>query len=303
MDLTFNTASRCLQRLALPRFPQAHDRLVALARVGNIVDAFKNCFPEKWKDVGSLGLFDMDGGRLLEIQLAAIAAVGEIFPVQEDYMDMLVHDDEPLQIHAESCGYAWDDEWLNEVLLDPSNLQPADSLAMFFKVLWIASTQFGRESGLEAWERAQAHFGWPCELPQVWAGKNKLEFDWPLFCELLAAEGMERFARAFDVALCDTDNLFLDASPEEYGYNLVEIPDFTTNNILELKKLWGEAEEWLKDYNACNELAQANPSIYTRLAEIWRQACKSEATDPSPKTLVEVFSGENHDSTTDPTLP
>jgi len=287
MDITFSTASRCLQRLAVPRFPQAHDRLVALVRAGNIVDAFKSCFPEKWKEVGSLGLHDMDGERLLEMQLAAISAVGQLFPVQEDYMDMLVHDDEPLQIHTESCGFAWDDEWLNEVLLDPSQLQPDSALAMFFKVLWIASTQFGRESGLEAWERAQAHFGWPCKLPRLWAGKHKLEFDWPSFCALLEAEGLAQFIRAADVALCDTDNLFLDASPEDYGYNLVEIPDFTTNNILELKKLWAEAKVWLDDYKACNELALADPSIYARLAEIWGQACKPKAAPA--KTLMEVF--------------
>lgn len=301
MDITFNTASRCLQRLAVPRFPQAHDRLVALARAGSIVDAFRNCFPEKWKDFGSLGLLDMDSGRLLETQLAAIAAVGDLFPVQEDYMDMLVHDEEPLQIHPESCGYAWDDEWLNEVLLEPSNLQSDSALALFFKVLWIASTQFGRESAQEAWERAQERFGYPCELPRLWAGKHKLEFDWQAFCELLQSAGLAQFARAAEVALCDTGNIFLDASPEEYGYNMVEIPDFTTNNILELKKVWAEAEGWLADYKTCNEMAQADPSIYTRLAEIWGQACKSA---PSPKTLVEVFSGETDESTpTNPTLP
>ncbi len=288
MDITFNTASRFIQRLALPRFPQAHDRLVALVRTGNIVDAFKSCFPEKWKEVGSLGLHDMDGERLLEMQLAAISALGELFPVQEDYMDMLVHDDEPLQIHTESCGFAWDDEWLNEVLLDPSQLQPDSALAMFFKVLWIASTQFGRESGLEAWERAQAHFGWPCKLPKLWKGREKLEFNWQVFCELLETEGLGRFVRAADVALCDTENLFLDASPEDYGYNLVEIPDFTTENIRELKKLWAEGEGWLADYKTCNDLALADPGIYARLAEIWGLACKPK--EAPAKTLMEVFS-------------
>jgi hypothetical protein len=290
MDITFNTVSRCLQRLTLPRFPQAHDRLVALVRAGGIVEAFKNCFPEKWTDVGPLGLLDMNSGRLLEMQLAAISAVGELFPVQEDYMDMLVQDDEPLQIHPESCGFAWDDEWLNEVLLDPSNLQTDSALALFFKVLWLASTQFGCESGLEAWERAREHFGYPCNLPRLWAGRQKLEFDWPAFCALLEVQGLGRFIRAANVALCDTGNLFLDTSPEEYGYNLVEVPDFTTNNILELKRIWAEAEGWLADYKACNELAQADPAIYTRLAAIWGQACKPK-TAPA-KTLMEVFSQE-----------
>jgi hypothetical protein len=277
MDITFNTASRFIQRLVLPSFPQAHDRLVALVRAGNIVDAFKTCFPQKWKVVGSLGLHDMDGERLLEMQLAAISAVSELFPVQEDYMDMLAHDDEPLQIHTESCGFAWDGEWFNEVLLDPSQLQPDSALGMFFKVLWGASTQFGRESGLETWERAQAHFGYPCELPRLWAGRQKLEFNWLAFCKLLEAEGLGRFIRAANVALCNTGNLFLDTSPEEYGYNMVEIPDFTTNNILELKRLWAEAEGWLADYKACNELAQADPALYSRLAGIWGHACQPKS--------------------------
>ncbi len=303
MELTFNTASRCLQRLALPHFPLAHDRLAALVRAGNLVDAFKNCFPEKWKEVGSLGLHDLDGERLLELQKSAISALGDLFPVQEDYMDMLIQEHEGLQIHPETCGFAWDDEWFNEILQDPSELPTDSALAMFFKVLWVAATQLGREFGLEVWERAQEHFGYPCALPQFGENVRARDFDWDRFYDLLEAHDLGQFRRAVDVALCDTGNLFLDTSPDSYSYGMQETPDFTTNNILELKKIWAEAEGWLANYNACNELACADPAYFTRLAEIWEQACASKALPAPPKTLIEVFSGDDHESTIPSILP
>ena len=302
MEVTFNTASRFLERLAVPSFPKAHDQLSALVRLGNLVDAFKTCFPEKWPDVGRLGLHELNGDQLLALQQAAISAVAALFPIQEDYMEMLVQDDEPLHIHPEACGFAWDDEWLSEVFQDPSQLLPESDLAMFFKVLWIATTQFGHEAGQQLWETMQGYFGYPCELPQMNENLRARDFQWEDFYRLLESEGLGQFRRALDVALCDTDNLFLDTTPEDYGYGIMQIPDFTAENILELKKIWVEAEEWLADYEACRALVQADPSIYTRLANIWERTCEAKASPAPAKTLVEVFNGDAHEPN-NPTLP
>lgn len=301
MEVTFNTASRFLERLAVPSFPKAHDRLSALVRVGNLVEAFKTCFPEKWPEVGRLGLHELNGDQLLALQQAAISAVAALFPVQEDYMEMLVQDDEPLQIHPEACGFAWDDEWLSEVFQDPAQLLPESDLAMFFKVLWIATTQFSAEGGQQVWEMMRAHFGYPCDLPSLDQNLRAWDFQWEEFYRLLESEGLGQFRRALDVALCDTDNLFLDTTPEDYGYGNLQIPDFTAENILELKKIWVEAEEWLADYEVCRALVQADPSIYARLANIWERTCKAKAALAPARTLVEVFSGDAHEPN-NPTL-
>ena len=61
MDATFDTASRFLQRLALPSYPKIHDRLVGLVRVGQILDAFNQCFPAKLLNPGALTLLDQVG--------------------------------------------------------------------------------------------------------------------------------------------------------------------------------------------------------------------------------------------------
>ena len=291
MEISFNAASRFLQRLAVPSFPEAYERLVALARVGNLVEAFKQCFPEKWPEVGRLDLHEMDGDRLLTLQQTAISAVAALFPIQEDYMDTLVQENEPLQIHPDSCGFAWDDEWLDEVLQDPSQLPPGSDLAMFFKMLWIITTQFGAEDGRQVWEKMQEHFAYPCDLPKIAENVRARDFDWDVYYDLLESEALGQFRRAIDVALCDTGNLFLDTTPEDYGYGNLQIPEFTADNILELKQVWAEAEGWLADYEACCALVQADPEIYPRLARLWEQACRMVGPKPA-KTLMEVF-GEN----------
>lgn len=302
MEAAFTTASRFLQRLAIPAFPQAHDRLVALLRTANLLDAFQTCFPDKRPEVSRLGLHDMDEGQLLVLQQNAISAVGALFPIQEDYMDMLAQDDGTLQIHPESCGFAWDDEWMCQVLQDPTELTPDSDLAMFFKLLWIITTQFDEEDGRQVWERMQAHFGYPCDYPEIDGKVRSWDFRWEAFHDLLESEGLGMFWRAINVALCDTHNLFLDTTPDDYGYGNTEIPDFTTANILELKKIWAEAEGWLADYEACRALVQQEPEIYTRLACLWGQVCRLK-TEPQPaKTLTEVFSGDA-DEPPDPTIP
>ena len=287
METTFNTANRFLQRLAIPSFSRAHDQLVALLRAANLVDAFQSCFPEKWPEVGSLGLHDLDDDQLLTLQQTAISAVGTLFPIQEDYMDMLVQEDELLQIYPESCGFAWDDEWMCQVIQDPSELQPGSDLAMFFKLLWIVTTQFGEEDGRQVWQSMQAHFGYPCGYPDTDGDVPSKDFRWEVFHDLLEAEGLGLFWRAINVALCDTGNLFLDTTPDDYGYGNTQIPDFTAENILELKNIWAEAEQWLANYEACRALVQADPGIYTSLVDIWKRACVTRS-EPA-RTLLEVF--------------
>lgn len=301
MDVTFNTASRFLQRLAVPAFPDAHDQLLALAQAGNIVDAFKTCFPEKWPKVGRLGLHDLDGEQMYLLQQTAVSAVAALFPVQEDYMDELIQEKEPLQIHPENCGFAWDDEWLGEVFQDPTQLSPDSDLAMFFKTLWIANSQFDEEEGQHIWGRMQAHFGYPCPFPKLGETARAREFQWDKFFSLVEAEGLGQFKRAVDVALCDTDNLFLDTSPEDYGYGVMQIPDFNAENIQLLKTEWADAEKWLADYETCRELVKNDPAIYNRLANLWERACKDKSKPMPAKTLVEVFSGGTDES--NPTLP
>lgn len=209
-------------------------------------------------------------------------------------MDMLIHDNEPLVLHPDSCGFAWDDEWLNEIFQDPSQLLPDSDLAMFFKLLWILTTQFGEEDGQETWERMREHFGYPCDFPHVGEHVHARTFGWDRFFDLLDAHGLGDFRRAIDVALCDTGNVFLDASPDEYGYGVVDIPDFTAANIRELQRLWVEAESWLADYEACRERVQSDPSLYTQLAGLWEQACQMKPN--SPKTLMEIFTQETQPS-------
>jgi hypothetical protein len=292
MDITFDTASRFLLRLAVPSYPEIHERLVGLVRVGQILDAFKHCFPGKLPNPSPLTLLDLDGGRLLEIQQAAISAVAALFPVMEDYMDSLVQEDEPLRIHPDSCGFAWDDEYLTEIFENPTDLAPDTDLAMFFKTLWIASTQFGAEEGRRLWNTMQKRFGYPCKLPKVPADLMARNFNWEKVYALLEKDGLGEFKRVIDLALCDTDNLFLDVNSEEYGYGTVEIPDFTAENILELSAVWAEAQEWLADYEHCRQLVLADPQIYARLAKIWEQACKTTPKAKSPKTLIEIFEAE-----------
>lgn len=294
MDINFLTASRFLQRLAVPSFPQAYGRLVELVRVWNMVDAFKTCFPEKWpQQLDSLRLRDLDAERLLILHQAAIPALNGLFPVREDYMDEIVNEDEhePLQIYPELCGYAWDDEWMSQILEDPSELSPDCALALFFKLLWLITNYFDEEEGRQVWEKGRAHFGYPCDMPGVAKIRNR-DFQWERLHELLEAEGLGQFWRASQVALCDTDNLFLDASPDDYGYGSVEIPDFTAHNVLELKKLWAEAEAWLADYEACRKMVEADPGIYIRLTELWKQVCEISATPQPAQTLVEIFKGD-----------
>jgi hypothetical protein len=64
----------------MPSFPQAHNRLVCLDRVANILDAFRQCFPDKNPVTDRLTVHDLDDGRLLAIQKAAITAAAGLFP-------------------------------------------------------------------------------------------------------------------------------------------------------------------------------------------------------------------------------
>ncbi len=273
MDTTFETANSFLQRLAVPAFPEAHDRLVGFVRIGRIVEAFKECFPEKMPNVGALNLFDLDGEKAYALQDAAIRAVAALFPVLDDYMDTLVQEGEPLCIHPDSCGYAWDEEWLSEAFQNPENLQAESALAMFFKTIWIATTQFGREEGLSLWNTMQEYFGYPCEMPEV-GDVYARDFNWPLVYELLDQDGLGDFRNVISLALCDTGNLFLDTSAEDYGYGTVEIPDFTAENIKTLSQLWAEATPLLAQYEACLLRVSEDPGIYARLARIWETACR-----------------------------
>ena len=292
MDTTFDNASRYLLRLAVPSFPEAHERLAGLVRMGQILDAFKQCFPEKLPNPGPLTLFDLDGGRLLEIHQAAISAVANLFPVMEDYMDSLVQEDEPLRIHPDSCGFAWDDEYLTEIFENPTDLAPDTDLAMFFKTLWIASTQFGAEEGHQLWNTMQRRFGYPCQFPKVPANLMARDFNWEKFYALLDRDGLGKFKRVIDLALCDTGNLFLDVNLEDYGYGTADIPNFTAENIQELSAVWAEAQIWLADYEHCRQLVLADPQIYSRLAKIWEKACKTTPKGNSPRTLIEIFEAE-----------
>ena len=294
MDATFEMASRFLQQRAIPSFPEAHDRLIGFVRMAGIIEAFKECFPEKMPQVGVLNLSDLDGEKGFALQDAAIQAVAALFPVLDDHMDMLVQEGEPLYIYPDSCGYAWDDEWLSEVFQDPSDLPVDSALAMFFKTIWIATVQFGKEAGCELWNTIQAHFGYPCEFPEI-GNVSARNFNWPLVYELLDQEGLGDFRNAINLALCDTGNLFLDASPDDYGYGTVQIPDFTAENIKALKELWKEAKTSLAHYEACVKRVTETPHIYARLAQIWETACCAQPEPDPPKTLTEVFSDQEGD--------
>lgn len=292
MDTTFDSASRFLRRLALPSFPEAHEHLTGLVRMGQILEAFKQCFPEKLPNPAPLILFDLDGGRLLEIQQAAISAVAALFPVLEDYMDSLVQEGEELRIHPDSCGFAWDDDYLNEIFQNPTDLTPESDLAMFFKTLWIATTQCGAQAGHKLWNPIQKHFGYPCKLPKIREDTRARDFNWPKIYALLDRDGLGEFKRVIDLALCDTGNPFLDVSLEEYGYGSVEIPDFNAEKIQELSVLWAEAQTWLADYEHCRQLVLADPQIYVRLARIWESVCQTKARAEQPRTLAEIFETE-----------
>lgn len=294
MEVDFDLASRTLRRLALPPFPAAANVLAGLVRTAHILDAFRQCFPEKTPDTGPLCLFDLDGERLLALQQEAIAAVSRLFPVLDEHMDMLVQEGEPLTLHPDSCGFAWDDEWLNEIYRDPSQLPPDSDLAMFFKTLWIASTQFSLEGGQWLWEAVQGRFDYPCNLPEVDIRPG--DFNWEAFFILLEGEKLGDFQRAVRVSLCDTGNPFLDVTPEEYGCGMVELPDFTTENIQELQRLWAEAEAWLAGYERCRERVLADPGLYTRLAELWKLAWAAHSSPAKKQTLIEIPGGDHNDS-------
>ena len=274
MDATFETAHHFVQRFSVPAFPQAHDRLVGLIRIGRIVEAFKECFPAKMPQVGSLRLSDLDGEKALALQQAAVEAVAALFPVLDDYMDTLVNEGEPLYIHPDSCGYAWDDEWLSEVFQNPDGLTVECDLAMFFKTIWVATMQVGGDDGHALWENIQSHFGYPCDMPEVSGDLYARDFNWSLLYELLDENDLGDFKTAIKLALCNTDNIFLDASPDDYGYGSLEMPDFTTENIQTLQELWQEAEKWLAVYTQCRQRVLDDPQIYARLAQIWQSACR-----------------------------
>jgi hypothetical protein len=294
MDATFETASRFLQQRSIPAFPDAHDRLVGFVRMGRIVEAFKECFPEKMPDTGPLDLSDLDGEKAFALQEAAIQAVAALFPVLDETMDTLLQEGEPLYIHPDSCGYAWDDEWLSELFQNPDDL-PADSaLAMFFKTIWIATMQFRREDGRSLWDSIQGHFGYPCDMPEV-GNVYARDFNWPLLHELLDQNDLGDFKTAIKLALCDTGNIFLDASPDDYGYGTTDIPDFTAENIKTLRELWQEAEKLLAEYEQCRLRVIEDPQIYARLAQTWESACRTPLQPDPPKTLAEVFSGQEGD--------
>jgi hypothetical protein len=204
-------------------------------------------------------------------------------------METLVEEGEPLQLHPDFCGFAWDDEWLSEVLQNPSELSQGCDLAMFFKMLWLITSQFGQEDGQRLWEDVRGHFGYPCACANVGENVRARDFNWQAFYDLLETHNLGRFRRALDVALCDTGNLFLDTSPDDYGYGLIEIPDFSAHNVLELRRLWQEAEGWLADYQACRALVLDDPGLYIRLVELWEQVCRSQPRTNRPKTLCELY--------------
>lgn len=210
-------------------------------------------------------------------------------PAFPEAHDMLVQEGEPLCIYPDSCGYAWDDEWLNEIFQNPDNLQAESGLAMFFKTIWIATTQFGREDGHHLWNNIQGHFGYPCELPDI-GDVTIRDFNWSLVYELLKQDGLGDFRNVINLALCDTGNLFLDASPDDYGYGTVQTPDFTAENIMALRELWREAEKLLAEYETCLLRVSKDPAIYARLAQIWETACRAPLPPDPPKTLE----GDHH---------
>jgi len=75
---------------------------------------------------------------------------------------------------------------------------------------------------------------------------------------------------------------------------MIEPYPCTREKIDELRKEWAEAEVRLKEYDRARELVAVDPTIYTRLAELWEQACRgSGCKRRSPLGAVVTGDGEN----------
>ena len=98
------------------------------------------------------------------------------------------------------------------------------------------------------------HSGYLYKMPKVRDDVRARDFDRPLVVHrLLEKKGLGVFKRIIYRVLCNTGDLFLDVTLEEYGYGNVEIPNFTAENTLELSELWVEAQTWPADYEHCRE--------------------------------------------------
>lgn len=215
-------------------------------------------------------------------------------------METLCDEGEPLEISLHACGYAWDDEWLEEILEDPTQLEDNDDLAAFIKVLWMISVHFGEVEGRKMWNTMQKRFGYPCKMPKYSKGLNSTSFNWPYLFETLKKADLGEFERAFNLALCDTGNPFLDICQEEYDADPWNDKEFTSENIHSLKTEWAEAQIWLADYEKCRQCVVADPTIYARLVCVWEKASKHKLPPVPPKTLSEIFMEDIHDDTPNP---
>jgi hypothetical protein len=269
----FSTAAAGLRRLRPPSYSKVQAELMELGSGLRAARILKELDPDKltFRD-GVNWLRDDDAHQsLLE---AAVEAIGQVAPLQEESVEIDMMDGYIRLVPAE-LGYAMNwDEWY-EMVSEPGEYLNETAAPWAFCEALLQ----GDESAFDSFSD---YFDWDLRYPR----RGGERIDWKKMQRLLEKRGLGCFKAAFEIAGYCTGNLYFD-------YNIYEdnlpLPDFTIEGVRELERQYLAAQPILRDYRACVHLF-AEIDVPRAVLRIYSRSLVKE--EKKPKTLVEVFREE-----------
>lgn len=276
-NMTVQSAVKLLQAKRQPDMDEVIRRLNSARFTTSCAAILAEISPEKYYAACRGGmLLITDGNLMTPLAQAAIEAIMEVAPLDEEALEVIVSEGEyPMNLPPASAGFPMSfDEW-DEFRCDIDNCSEDMSLYVFYTAL-----RFGDHDVLD---EAACHFNW-----EINSRFSEGDLDWDKMYAMLERETWSKcFVNAIDIICYQTGNIYFDYNP--YDADIIyDLPPFTIDGFHTLETEWQEAKPILLDYELAKDLFLRDPEVPGELLEMWK-ACITPSRTRTNLTLAEVW--------------
>ncbi len=234
----------------------AMEHLGALLGRTDILQLYQKFFPRKYRRSQASTRCEQPAGYSLREQEFFNLVRERLFPI------------------AELC-FEEDEERLDFIpvetqALDPEGLQD-------WKIAW--QVLFGLVQGAYAnvnWNDVQAFLPARAHLPVFVTRRAEYTLNWKRFFRRASRSDphLKHIRAAFDCAAFETDNVWLDTTPDMLAYS--ELPDWDADEIEWLAAQWRKAKPILRRANAVVDWLDADPPRLAALIRLWNSCATTK---------------------------